>query len=69
MTNEQRDEYIRNTHDTTVDIARWLKEHTENQAIHQIPPCEAHKTLVARLWGVAVLLAGAALTSLYAVFK
>jgi hypothetical protein len=28
--------------------------HTENKTIHTQPPCDAHKTLSGRLWGLGV---------------
>jgi hypothetical protein len=32
-----------------------FKSHIKNQAIHQNPPCEAHKSLSARLWAIGTL--------------
>ena len=49
-------------HDIAINMGKLVERidgHIANQAIHQLPPCEAHKTLEGRLYkmGVAVLAA------------
>ena len=43
--------------------------HIDNGAVHQVPPCEAHKTLVGRLWAMAAAVLGAVGMSLYSLVK
>ena len=60
MTNDERDNMIRKTHDTVIRLDERLQTHMESAVIHQIPPCEPHRSLVAKMWG-AVLVSLAAL--------
>lgn len=53
MTNDERDSYIRNTHDAVIALKEWAKNHADNGVIHQVPPCDHYRTLCARLWGLA----------------
>jgi hypothetical protein len=69
MTNDERDQYIRATHDAVIQLKEWARNHGENDLIHQVPPCEHHKVLVTRLWGVAVLVVTSIIASLWAVIK
>jgi len=69
MTNDGRDTMLIEIHTTTAVTAQKVADHVGNESIHQIPPCESHKTLVGRLWALAVLSVGALCSSLYAVFK
>jgi len=43
--------------------------HIDNEAIHQNPPCDAHKTLSAKLWAIGTGAVAAVLGSLYSVLK
>jgi len=69
MNNEQRDVLISSTHDIVNRLEERLENHITNQVIHQVPPCDAHKTLVSKLWAVVILVLGALISSLYAAFK
>jgi hypothetical protein len=69
MTNDERDTIIVRTHDTVIRLEETLKHHTANNIIHQVPPCEPHRTLIARLWCLAVLGIGSLCTALVALFK
>jgi len=40
-------------------IETEMKMHNANMAIHSIPPCDAHKALTSRMWGLALLVVGA----------
>jgi len=43
--------------------------HVENQAIHQLPPCEHHKVLSAKLWAVALASGSSLLGFIYTLLK
>ena len=45
--------------ENTANLVGKFESHIQNSAIHQLPPCEAHKSLSARLWtlGAAVITA------------
>jgi hypothetical protein len=60
LTSAEKDQKISETHDTVVRMEAFLKAHVDNSVIHQVPPCEPHRSLVAKMWG-AVLVSLAAL--------
>ena len=43
--------------------------HIINNTVHQVPPCEAHKALSAKLWAVGTGVVTALIGSLYSVLK
>jgi len=54
-------EDIRELHNKLNEISCRLENkfgrydsHIENEAIHQLPPCDSHKALSAKLWAVAL---------------
>ena len=55
MTNTECDKLIFETHEHVTRMSATMDAHHENTVIHQVPPCEAHKTLSNRLWGVGML--------------
>ncbi len=40
--------------ENTANLVGKFDSHIQNQIIHQAPPCEAHKSLCVRLWGLGV---------------
>ena len=54
--------------ENTANLVGKFDSHIANGIIHQAPPCEAHKSLCVRLWGlgvsVLVALAGVAYNAL-----
>jgi hypothetical protein len=67
MNNEERDDMIRNTHDTVIRMSESLNNHVSNCIVHQVPPCEQHKELSKKLWGIAFAVFSALLASAYAI--
>ena len=55
MTNPERDKLIFETHEHVTSMSATMKAHLENQVVHQVPPCEAHKALSNRLWAIGML--------------
>jgi hypothetical protein len=55
LTNEERDEYIRKTHDTVIKMEERLQNHLDNKQVHQLPPCETAKKLEERNWKMVIL--------------
>ena len=40
--------------ENTANLIGKFDSHIQNQIIHQAPPCEAHKALSGKLWGLGV---------------
>ena len=55
MTNDERDNYIIETHTNVASMKATMDAHTANEVIHQVPPCKAHEVLSKRIWGVGML--------------
>jgi len=54
VTNEERDQLIRSTHDTVIALNERVKNHADNEVIHHIPPCAHGAGLSVKLWGVLI---------------
>ena len=55
MNNTERDKLIFETHEHVTSMSATMKAHLDNKVIHEVPPCEAHKSLANKLWAVGML--------------
>ena len=56
-------------HAILVRIDERLSNHISNDTIHQNPPCEAHKSLVNKLWAVVMLWLASIAASIYSAVR
>jgi len=50
----QRDTLILEIHGNTKAMKQKLDDHIANPVIHEVPPCDSHKSLVNRMWAIGV---------------
>lgn len=43
--------------------------HVNNNAIHQLPPCEHHSKLTSRLWGIGILSVASIIGTMWTIIK
>jgi len=55
MNNTERDRLIFETHEHVISMSATMDAHLENNVVHQVPPCEAHKSLSNKLWAIGML--------------
>lgn len=56
MTNSERDDYIKSTHDAVIRLEETVKNHLDNKVVHTIPPCDTVKKIEERNWKVSLAL-------------
>ena len=49
----------------TANLIGRFDSHIDNKDIHQVPPCEHHKTLTNKLWGIATMAVAALVGVIY----
>ena len=54
---------------TTSRIEALLESHVQNLPIHQLPPCNFHRNLTAKLWGVGTAAFGALFIQLISLIR
>ena len=60
---------IMEMHGMLYQMVGEFKGHTSNESIHQQPPCHFHKSLINRLWGIAVMAVGGLVISVWNAIK